>query len=104
MILKWINKTFGFVLRAIDKVSKWTTIPADKVKHFLVGNISSSSMAPILIYNDKSVYWAIGAAVLIGAAKEIYDKMSEDGTPDWWDFIATSLGGIVAVVIIDLIW
>jgi hypothetical protein len=104
MILKLINKICGFVLKAISKISECTTIPVDKIKHFLAGSISSISTAPALIYNDRSVYWAVLSAVIIGAAKEIYDKVSKKGTPDLWDFIATSLGGIVVAIIIDLIW
>ncbi len=64
-------------------------IPQDKANHFIYG---------------LAIFLAVGlafgaipglvAAVLIGAAKEIYDRVSGKGTPDVYDFVATVVGGV----------
>lgn len=100
MMLKLINKVFGFVLKVIDKVSKWTTVPEDKIIHFLCGGFIALVMSLIYHYNDISLLWAVTIAAIIGAVKElVWDKWWKKGYPDWWDFIATVLGGAVVVLI-----
>jgi hypothetical protein len=67
----------------------------DKLYHFFAG---------ILIYIFFDVLfdiWNIIPVIIIGGLKEIYDRYSGKGTPDWWDFIWTIMGGIVAFLILN---
>lgn len=43
---------------------------------------------------------ALGLSVLAGLGKEVYDKVSKKGTPEFMDFVAT----ITIPVILWLIW
>lgn len=73
-------------------LSKLNAIPADKVAHFASG---------VLLY-AMTVHWAgpryaLALVILAGVAKEIYDSFHRDThTPDVFDAVATSLGGVVA--------
>lgn len=64
-------------------------IPVDKANHFIAGTI---------IYCLASLFLSPAAAlipvIIIGAAKEMYDKQSKSGTPDLVDFIFTVLGAL----------
>lgn len=62
-------------------------IPTDKVLHFIVGAVICLMLMQIIDY------WAILPIIIIGALKEIYDKVSKKGTPDFYDFLYTVLGG-----------
>jgi hypothetical protein len=65
----------------------------DKLYHFIAG---------VIIYIFSSIIlnnWAsIIPVILIGGAKEVYDYYSKKGTPDWWDFIWTVIGGLVMLL------
>lgn len=63
-------------------------IPNDKLIHFLGG------------YMIASIF-GIWIAVAVGAVKEIYDYYNRDKhTPEWMDFAATILGGLVAMILL----
>jgi hypothetical protein len=64
--------------------------PIDKAFHFLVGWAIAATLYPL------GLWFAILAAALVGAGKEVWDKRGH-GTPDIWDFAATALGGVVGV-------
>ena len=77
-------------------------ITKDKIQHFLAGFIISTIIG---LFN--SIFGLI-LAILAGIGKEIYDYLSNkyfNGKHDvsWYDFIATSLGGIVGIFLIKLI-
>jgi len=36
---------------------------------------------------------------VIGALKEIYDKVIKHSYADWWDFLATVAGGLIIWVV-----
>ena len=65
----------------------------DKLYHFIAG---------IIIYILSNVvlnnWLSIIPVIIIGAGKEIYDYYSKKGTPDWWDFIWTIIGGLVMLL------
>ena len=68
----------------------------DKLKHIIAGAALS---ALAIVFLQELGMWNFLIVVLIGAAKEIvYDKMLGKGTPEFWDFMATSLG--VAMVMV----
>ncbi len=62
-------------------------IAKDKKLHFLVG---------FLIALLVNIY----AVIVIGALKEIYDKVSKKGTPELLDFIYTVVGGLMAYLLL----
>lgn len=65
-------------------------IPLDKLSHLWAG---WAIVATLLPYVGP---WAMVAAVLAGAAKELWDATSETGTCDPSDFWATVAGGVCA--------
>lgn len=67
-------------------------ISQDKSKHFIAGfgiAIIASLFVGYLI--------AVIVAILAGAGKEIYDKVTGKGTPEFLDFVATVVGAIAAI-------
>lgn len=62
--------------------------PIDKQAHFFAG-VAISLAAGII----SSPIIGLCAAVAMGLAKEVYDSVSETGTPDKFDFVATATGG-----------
>ena len=68
------------------------SIPADKVAHCLGG--------VILFAIGQLFGYGLLLAVVVGFLKEIYDYMHKDKhTPDVWDWVATSLGGLLGYII-----
>jgi hypothetical protein len=72
----------------------------DKALHFVAG-VVVGTLAMILFGNGA----AITAAILAGAAKEVYDRVT-DGTVALGDFIATGMGGMLieAIALIGAGW
>ena len=73
-------------------------MPADKMAHFVVG-AGIAAMASAL---TGSALVGVGAAVFAGVLKEAYDATGR-GTVDLWDFVATAIGGAVAVTVWGLV-
>lgn len=73
-------------------------MPIDKQYHFIAGMliyiIASAFMSPI---------WALVPVVAIGTAKEVWDYLSEKGTPDINDLLYTIYGAL-PVLIVKLIF
>jgi hypothetical protein len=75
----------------------------DKTRHFLAGyfagNVTRGALEVLLpakMENKKLIttLLGIGASVLAGVGKEVWDSMGH-GTPDFKDALATSAGGVV---------
>ena len=66
----------------------------DKVVHFLGGFFVCMNISIII-----NPVFAMLCTVGIAAGKEIRDKRSGKGTPEYWDFIATVAGGVWAVAL-----
>jgi len=64
----------------------------DKQGHFWWGWAVSATMFPL------GFWFAVFCAVLVGAAKELWDKQGH-GTPDIYDFYATAFGGVIGTVV-----
>jgi hypothetical protein len=66
----------------------------DKLYHFTAG---------VIIYIFSSIilnnWLSMIPVIIIGAGKELYDLYSGKGTPDWWDFIWTIIGGIFVLLL-----
>ena len=65
-----------------------TLISTDKVHHFVYSYAITKVLRAFL-----PVYIAASIAFVIGIGKEVYDKVSGKGTPEWADLIA-DCGGI----------
>lgn len=72
-------------------------IPVDKANHFIAGTLTyclaSLFLTPMV---------ALIPVVIIGVAKEVYDKCSKKGTPDVVDFIYT-IAGALPVLLTNII-
>ena len=72
-------------------------IPKDKIYHFISGFLLCVIFSVI---NDPIT--GIGGAIVAGVMKECYDDYTYGGF-DWWDLVATWLGGCVAFTLAALI-
>ena len=67
-------------------------IPADKANHFCYGAVIACC----------GMYWtpmvALCLAAAVGAAKEVYDRVSKRGTPDGMDAVWTVAGATPVVL------
>lgn len=74
------------------------TIPRDKLLHFVAGSICSAFVYVITL----NLTLAIGASVILGIAKEVYDSRGH-GTVEVADAVATVGGGVVGTMIIRVV-
>ena len=73
-------------------------VPADKQMHFLCGLVIAALLTPFI------GAYSILVVAIIALLKEIYDYLHKDiHTPDFWDWVATVLGGLVGFVIVALV-
>jgi hypothetical protein len=72
-------------------------VPLDKQAHFMSGALGSLSLAIFI------GYWAIVVIALIALAKEVYDAHNIGHTCDFYDWLATTLGGILGAGLWQLI-
>lgn len=73
-------------------------VPCDKQMHFLSGFIIAALLTPFI------GAYSIVVVAIIALLKEIYDYLHKDiHTPDFWDWVATALGGLVGFVVVSLI-
>lgn len=67
----------------------------DKILHFVGGGIIG-----LVVWGMGFSLYVAAAASVVGALKELYDYKHKDvHTPDVWDWLATTAGGIVVQVI-----
>jgi len=67
-------------------------LPLDKLLHFFSGGFLAALLLPF------GFEWAWLGVVVAGVGKEVYDKVSGRGTPEWKDAFATIVGGSVIVI------
>jgi hypothetical protein len=73
-------------------------VPCDKQMHMLSGFIIAAVLTPFI------GAYSIVVVAIIALLKEIYDYLHKDiHTPDFWDWVATVLGGLVGFVIVALL-
>lgn len=76
--------------QVIDKAAALIgKIAQDKKLHYAAGLLISG-----LLSNFLNVLIAVGIAVLVGAAKEAYDRITRKGTPEFADFLCTTAGAL----------
>ncbi len=68
------------------------TIPEDKRMHFITGCLIGGLFCCLF-----SMKTGIVAAAIAGMAKEVWDSYGH-GTPDIWDAVATTAGGVIGAV------
>jgi uncharacterized membrane protein YdcZ (DUF606 family) len=73
-------------------------VPCDKQMHMLSGFIIAAVLTPFI------GAYSIVVVAIIAALKEIYDARHPDKhTADFWDWVATVLGGVVGFVVVALL-
>jgi hypothetical protein len=73
-------------------------VPADKQMHFIGGLVIAALLTPFI------GAYSIVVVAIVALLKEIYDYLHKDiHTPDFWDLVATVLGGLVGFVIVALL-
>ncbi len=73
-------------------------LAVDKKLHLIIGALIMLLFAPINILLGSIL------VVVLGLGKElIWDKMLKRGTPDAKDFIATCIGGMIALIYVVIL-
>jgi hypothetical protein len=73
-------------------------VPCDKQMHMLSGFIIAAVLTPFI--GAASVF----IVAIVAALKEVYDYMRpESHTADFYDWVATTLGGVVGFVVVSLL-
>ena len=73
-------------------------VPCDKQMHMLSGFIIAAVLTPFI------GAYSIVVVAIIALLKEVYDFLHpESHTADFWDWVATVLGGVVGFVVVALI-
>lgn len=78
--------------------SKRIPVPLDKQAHFWTGSILG-----FVSYIFVGC-WALVVVALIALLKEVYDYNHPNHTADFWDWVATVFGGILGLILGELIW
>lgn len=79
-------------------MNKIGSIPSDKMLHFIAGMLITAIVAVIV---PRFTPIAMTVAVVAGFAKELRDEIVYRGF-DWYDLLATVLGGVVMQVFVFL--
>ena len=48
--------------------------------------------------------WALVIVALIALLKEVYDYKHPNHTADFWDWVATVLGGVAGLILGEVLW
>ena len=73
-------------------------VPMDKFFHFIGGLVIAALLTPFI------GAYSIVVVAIVALLKEIYDYLHKDiHTPDFWDWVATVLGGILGFVLTSLL-
>jgi hypothetical protein len=74
-------------------------VPCDNQMHFACGFIIAAILTPFI------GAYSILVVAIIALLKEVYDFLHpESHTADFWDWVATTLGGVVGFVITSLLF
>ena len=93
-----MEKLLTFINYWLGKLYIPCGIPADKQQHGLSGAILGILFASV--FGWAGILWVAA----IACAKEVYDYLNPDKhTADIWDWVATTLGGAVGVLLVTLL-
>jgi VanZ family protein len=73
-------------------------VPLDKQAHFATGAIGG-----VVISCFLGFYAGVAIMAILAFAKEAYDAHNTGHTSDVWDWVATTLGGIIGSLVILII-
>ena len=73
-------------------------VPLDKQAHFWTGSIIG-----FITYIFIGC-WALVVVALIALIKEVYDYKHPNHTADFLDWVATVLGGILGLILGEVLW
>lgn len=68
-------------------------ISHDKLLHFAVCTVLSAILHLIF-----PAWVVVSIMVILSCAKEVYDQISGEGTPEWKDLIADAIGIIIGIL------
>ncbi len=74
-------------------------VPVDKFMHFVSGAIGGFIIALFLGF-----YAGLVIMATIAFAKEVYDYNHPNHTADFWDWVATVLGGALGLILGEVLW
>ena len=95
-----MEKLLTFMNTWLGKLYIPCGIPADKQMHGLSGIVGGAAM---MWLTDITII-SIAAVAVVAYLKEQYDARHPDiHTPDVWDWVATTLGGVLGTAIVLLI-
>lgn len=88
-------------------MNKLGSIPSDKLLHFIVGNYVGQIATLLAMPHCHNILPAaaigIASGIVIGIAKEIFDKIVMKESGESKDAIATSIGAIIGTLIVSLL-
>lgn len=93
-----INHPRSFVIWVLGMVnSLWKKIKRDKKLHALAGFSSTALLFPLL-----GVIFSLLGTLALASAKEVWDFVDGESMEDveFWDWIATLIGGAIALILI----
>lgn len=71
---------------------------SDKLKHLIAGLIVT------LLSGYVNPWVGFAAAIVVGGLKEaVWDYLTGKGSPEWKDFFATCLGGLIGLIGIGVV-
>jgi len=92
-----MEKLLAKLNAVLSKFCVTCKVPCDKQMHFIGGLVIAAVLTPFI-----GAYSIIIVAI-IALLKEVYDYMHpESHTADFWDWVATVLGGVVGFVLTSL--
>jgi hypothetical protein len=74
-------------------------VPLDKQAHIATGFIGGVAISCFLGF-----YAGVIIMATIAFAKEVYDYKHPNHTADFWDWVATVLGGILSLILGEVLW
>ena len=95
-----MEKLLTFMNTWLGKLYIPCGIPADKQMHFISGAI----LATVILLVIGSIGISFVSVSLVAMFKEMYDLLHRNKhTPDIWDWVATTLGGLFGGLLTQLV-
>lgn len=70
----------------------------DKKLHFAVGAL----IAILVSLVSGNLWFGLAASAVAGVGKEVYDRVSKEGTPEVMDAVWTVIGGVTGCALVGL--
>ena len=74
-------------------------IGKDKYQHCVLGGLIAFSVfvvSLVILGDSKAAFWiAFGLSVAVTLWSEVYKEYYLDDEADWWDVVATLIGGLI---------